>query len=57
MTAILVFDIETVPDTEGFRKLHNLDLELSSADIAEMAFQSRRQVIGTDFYNYTCKKS
>ena len=56
MTAILVFDIETVPDTEGFRKLHNLDLELSSADIAEMAFQSRRQVIGTDFLQLHMQK-
>jgi predicted PolB exonuclease-like 3'-5' exonuclease len=45
----LVFDIETVPDIDGLRKLHELGSELSPADIAEMAFQSRRQVTGNDF--------
>ena len=45
----LVFDIETVPDIDGLRKLHELDSELLPADIAEMAFQFRRQVTGNDF--------
>lgn len=49
MVPTLVFDIETVPDIEGLRKIHELSSELSSADIAEMAFQSRRQTSGNDF--------
>ena len=49
MAPTLVFDIETVPDIEGLRKLHELGSELSPTDIAEMAFQSRRQVTGNDF--------
>lgn len=49
MAPVLVFDIETVPDIEGLRKLHNLGPELALADIAEMAFQMRRQATGSDF--------
>ena len=49
MAPTLVFDIETVPDIDGLRKLHELDSELLPADIAEMAFQFRRQVTGNDF--------
>ncbi len=46
---VLVFDIETVPDIEGLRKLYELSSDLAPADIAEMAFQSRRQATGNDF--------
>jgi predicted PolB exonuclease-like 3'-5' exonuclease len=49
VTPVLVFDIETVPDVEGLRKLHGLDPQLVAADIAEMAFQARRQAVGHDF--------
>ncbi|MEP6605961.1 MAG: 3'-5' exonuclease [Nitrosospira sp.] len=49
MMPVLVFDIETVPDIEGLRKLHDLGPQLAAADVAEMAFQSRRQAIGSDF--------
>ena len=49
MTPVLVFDIETVPDIEGLRKLYELSSDLALADIAEMAFQSRRQATGNDF--------
>lgn len=49
MIPVLVFDIETVPDTEGLRRLYNLPHELPAVDIAEMAFQSRRQTVGSDF--------
>jgi predicted PolB exonuclease-like 3'-5' exonuclease len=49
MTPLLVFDIETVPDIEGIRKLNDLGLELAADDVAEMAFQSRRQATGNDF--------
>lgn len=53
---VLVFDIEAVPDTEGLRKIHNLNAELAAADIAEMAFQSRRQAIGSDFLQLHLQK-
>ena len=49
MIPVLVFDIETVPDIEGLRKLYELSSDLAPADIAEMAFQSRRQATGNDF--------
>ncbi len=49
MTPVLVFDIETVPDIEGLRKIYELSSDLAPADIAEMAFQSRRQATGNDF--------
>jgi len=46
---VLVFDIETVPDVAGIRKLHRLGPELADGDVAKMAFQLRRQSGGTDF--------
>lgn len=49
MTPVLAFDIETVPDTEGLRKLHGLGPEISPRDIADMACQFRRQATGSDF--------
>jgi len=49
MTPVLAFDIETVPDTEGLRRLHGLDAKIADRDVAEMAFQLRRQVTGSDF--------
>jgi hypothetical protein len=49
LNPVLVFDIETVPDIEGLRKLYELSSDLAPADIAEMAFQSRRQATGNDF--------
>ena len=49
MTPTLVFDIETVPDIAGLRTLYQLDSPVSDADVAEMAFQLRRQKTGSDF--------
>jgi predicted PolB exonuclease-like 3'-5' exonuclease len=49
MTPILTFDIETVPDVEGLRRLHGLDAKISDRQVAEMAFQLRRQAVGHDF--------
>lgn len=56
MAPVLVFDIEAVPDTEGLRKIHGLSPELAAADIAEMAFQSRRQAVGNDFLQLHLQK-
>ena len=49
MKPVLVFDIETIPDVPGLRRLHNLDPALSDGEIAEMAFQQRRAQNGSDF--------
>jgi predicted PolB exonuclease-like 3'-5' exonuclease len=49
MTPVLAFDIETVPDCAGLRRLYELPAELSDAEIAELAFQKRRAQTGSDF--------
>ena len=49
MNSVLVFDIETIPDVPGLRRLHDLDDSLSDAEVAEMAFQQRRAQNGSDF--------
>ena len=49
MGPVLVFDIETVPDINGLRRLRDVAPELSDRDVATMAFQLRRQSAGHDF--------
>jgi len=46
---VLAFDIETVPDTEGLRRLHGLGSEVPDRDVAAMAHHFRRQATGNDF--------
>ena len=54
MTPILAFDIETVPDVAGIRRLHDLPADLPDADVAELAYQKRRVQTGSDFLPPTC---
>jgi predicted PolB exonuclease-like 3'-5' exonuclease len=49
MTPTLVFDIETVPDVAGLRRLHRLPAALSDTDVLSWAGQQRRAAIGNDF--------
>ena len=49
MTPILAFDIETVPDCTGIRRLYDLPEGLAEEEIAEVAFQKRRAATGSDF--------
>ncbi len=49
MTPILAFDIETVPDCAGLRRLHELPEDLPDQEVAEIAFQRRRAQTGSDF--------
>jgi predicted PolB exonuclease-like 3'-5' exonuclease len=49
MTPTLVFDIETVPDVAGLRRLHRLPATLSDAAVATWAAQQRRAASGVDF--------
>lgn len=49
MIPILVFDIETIPDVDGIRRLEDLPADLSDAEVAEHAFAARREKTGSDF--------
>jgi predicted PolB exonuclease-like 3'-5' exonuclease len=49
MTPVLVFDIETIPDVAGLRRLRELPDSLSDAEVAEQAFAARREKTGSDF--------
>ena len=49
MLPTLAFDIETIPDIAGLRRLHDLPDTLPDADVADMAFQKRRASHGHDF--------
>ena len=46
MTPILAFDIETVPDADGLRRVYGLPAAMSDDDVAQFAFQRRRQASG-----------
>ncbi len=56
MNPVLVFDIETIPDISGIRALYALDDSVSDHDVAEMAFQMRRQKTGNDFIQHHLQK-
>lgn len=49
MTPTLVFDIETIPDTDGIRVLYDLPQNLSDEEVANIALHQRRQQNGTEF--------
>ncbi|KAF1017835.1 MAG: 3'-5' exonuclease [Burkholderia sp.] len=49
MTPILVFDIETIPDVDGIRRLADLPADLSDEEVAEHAFKARWGKTGGDF--------
>ena len=49
MAPVLVFDIETIPDVEGLRRVWSLPAALPDAGVAELAFERRREKTGSDF--------
>ncbi len=49
MTPVLCFDIETVPDVAGLRRLRPEEAELDDARIVEQAYARRREQVGHDF--------
>jgi 3'-5' exonuclease len=49
LSPVLAFDIETIPDVAGIRRLHGLPADLPDAEAAEVAFQIRRTKTGSDF--------
>ena len=49
MTPTLVFDIETIPDTDGLRLLYDLPADISADDVANIALHKRRQQNASQF--------
>jgi len=49
MIPTLVFDIETIPDTDGLKSLLGLPAETSAEDVAKIAFHQCRQHNGSEF--------
>jgi 3'-5' exonuclease len=49
LTPVLAFDIETIPDCAGIRRLYGLPGDLPDGEVAEIAFQKRRTQTGSDF--------
>ena len=49
MQTALTFDIETIPDIAGLRRLHGIGSDLSDGEVAQFAFARRRAQNGTDF--------
>lgn len=52
MTPVLVFDIETIPDVTGLRRLLGLDASVPDRDVAQQAFAARREATGSDFLQH-----
>jgi len=49
MTPLLVFDIETVPDVAGIRRIHDIDASVDDAGVLAWFVQRRRAASGNDF--------
>ena len=49
MTPILVFDIETIPDVAGIRRVNDLPAALSDGAVMDWFSQKRRAATGSDF--------
>ena len=49
MPPVLVFDIETIPDTDGLAKLYGLPSDTPVVAVAARAFAERREKTGNDF--------
>ena len=49
MTPSLVFDLETIPDIEGLRRLHGWGVDVSDVEVATRALAARKEATGSDF--------
>lgn len=49
MFPTLVFDIESIPDTSGIRRLHDLSTSLSDDEVSQWIFSQQRLKNGTEF--------
>jgi len=49
MTPILVFDLETIPDVAGIRRINDIGPEVTDAGVLDWFGQQRRAASGSDF--------
>jgi predicted PolB exonuclease-like 3'-5' exonuclease len=49
MTPTLVFDLETIPDIEGLRRLHGWGEDVEDVEVVTRAFAARKEATGSDF--------
>ncbi|HET9046200.1 MAG TPA: 3'-5' exonuclease, partial [Casimicrobiaceae bacterium] len=49
MTPILVFDIETVPDVDGIRRINEIAASVTDAEVLAWFEHERRVATGSDF--------
>lgn len=49
MTPTLVFDLETIPDIVGLRRLNGWSEDVPDSEVATRAFAARKEVTGSDF--------
>jgi 3'-5' exonuclease len=49
MAPLLVFDIETVPDVAGIRRINEIDQSVDDAGVLDWFLQRRRTATGSDF--------
>ncbi len=52
MVPVLAFDIETVPDTAGLARLLDLPVTVPAEEVAQIAYQRRRQQTGGEFLQH-----
>jgi predicted PolB exonuclease-like 3'-5' exonuclease len=53
---VLVFDIETVPDVAGIRRIHDVPAAMPDADVLAWHAQLRRSQTGSDFTPHALQK-
>ena len=49
MATVLVFDIETIPDVAGLRRLEDFPESMSDAEVASKAMADRAAKTGSEF--------
>lgn len=49
MTPTLVFDLETIPDVAGLRRLNGWSDDVPDSEVAARAFAARKEATGSDF--------
>ncbi len=52
MLNCFIFDIETVPDVDSARRVHDLDDSLEDKDVADLLFSRQRAKSGNDFLRH-----
>ena len=56
MTPVLVFDIETVPDVAGIRRVHEAPASMTDDEVLAWFSQQRRAATGSDFAPHALQK-